>query len=515
MVMIHKTHDHDSRGDNFSQHSTASTGTASLGTKRGTHKAIQNIALGPKQLSRLLVLFGVVYVVCLGWVITRAHGQIAVRNQGYVPYSDAPINYRSEDLSDPVAILQQELNQGKQKLKYEPKFGYLKSVLKLLKVPVDSQTLVFSKTSFQYKKISPEHPRALYFNDDVYVGKVHDGKAIEIVSFDPMQGAIFYLLDEHKVDKPVFQRAELDCTQCHIAAGTRNVPGVLLRSIYPTTTGTQAPASQSYITDQESPIKDRWGGWYVTGKISGLPHMANAVVEDRQTAGQPDQGASIKLVSLSNAFDSSAYLTSQSDVVAHLVLAHQTQMHNLITLTNYKTRMALYAEAARNKSDGSAAGAPLSEAARKQFERPAEQLLRYLLFVNEAPLSVPGGEGVEGSSSYRKEFEARGVRDAEGRSLRDFDLKTRIFRYPCSYLIYSASFDALPEPAKGYVYHRLLEVLSGEDKSGDFSRLSAEDRRAVLEILLATKPGLPAEWEDYARLNHISVHASAKRSRPS
>jgi len=515
MVMIHKTHDHDSRGDNFSQHSTASTGTASLGTKRGTHKAIQNIALGPKQLSRLLVLFGVVYVVCLGWVITRAHGQIAVRNQGYVPYSDAPINYRSEDLSDPVAILQQELNQGKQKLKYEPKFGYLKSVLKLLKVPVDSQTLVFSKTSFQYKKISPEHPRALYFNDDVYVGKVHDGKAIEIVSFDPMQGAIFYLLDEHKVDKPVFQRAELDCTQCHIAAGTHNVPGVLLRSIYPTTTGTQAPASQSYITDQESPIKDRWGGWYVTGKISGLPHMANAVVEDRQTAGQPDQGASIKLVSLSNAFDSSAYLTSQSDVVAHLVLAHQTQMHNLITLTNYKTRMALYAEAARNKSDGSAAGAPLSEAARKQFERPAEQLLRYLLFVNEAPLSVPGGEGVEGSSSYRKEFEARGVRDAEGRSLRDFDLKTRIFRYPCSYLIYSASFDALPEPAKGYVYHRLLEVLSGEDKSGDFSRLSAEDRRAVLEILLATKPGLPAEWEDYARLNHISVHASAKRSRPS
>jgi hypothetical protein len=513
--MIHKTHDHDSRGDNFSQHSTASTGTASLGTKRGTHKAIQNIALGPKQLSRLLVLFGVVYVVCLGWVITRAHGQIAVRNQGYVPYSDAPINYRSEDLSDPVAILQQELNQGKQKLKYEPKFGYLKSVLKLLKVPVDSQTLVFSKTSFQYKKISPEHPRALYFNDDVYVGKVHDGKAIEIVSFDPMQGAIFYLLDEHKVDKPVFQRAELDCTQCHIAAGTHNVPGVLLRSIYPTTTGTQAPASQSYITDQESPIKDRWGGWYVTGKISGLPHMANAVVEDRQTAGQPDQGASIKLVSLSNAFDSSAYLTSQSDVVAHLVLAHQTQMHNLITLTNYKTRMALYAEAARNKSDGSAAGAPLSEAARKQFERPAEQLLRYLLFVNEAPLSVPGGEGVEGSSSYRKEFEARGVRDAEGRSLRDFDLKTRIFRYPCSYLIYSASFDALPEPAKGYVYHRLLEVLSGEDKSGDFSRLSAEDRRAVLEILLATKPGLPAEWEDYARLNHISVHASAKRSRPS
>jgi len=513
--MIHEIDDRASGEGNLSQHNPASTSAPSLSTQRGTRKWQRRLAFGKEQSSRLLVSLVAVSVLCLGWVIARAYGQIAVRNQGYVPYSDAPINYRSEDLSDPVAILQQELNQGKRKLKYEQKFGYLKSVLKLLKVPVDSQTLVFSKTSFQYKKISPEHPRALYFNDDVYVGKVHDGKAIEIVSFDPMQGAIFYLLDEHKVDKPVFQRAELDCTQCHIAAGTRNVPGVLLRSIYPTATGTQALSSQSYITDQESPIKDRWGGWYVTGKIAGLPHMANAVVEDKQTPGQPDQGASIKLVSLPNAFDSSAYLTPQSDVVAHLVLAHQTQMHNLITLTNYKTRLALYAEATKNKSDGLAADAPLSEAARKQFERPAEQLLRYLLFVNEAPLSLPGGEGIEGSSTYQKEFEKRGVRDGKGRSLRDFDLKTRIFRYPCSYLIYSSSFDALPEPAKGYVYHRLLQVLTGQDKSGDFSKLSDEDRRAVLEILLATKPGLPAEWDDYARSNHIPVHGSERHSHPS
>jgi len=513
--MIHETDDHASEDDRLPRHNPASTGASLLSTQRGTRKWRRRLAFGTEQSSRLLVLLVAVSVLCLGWVIARAYGQIAVRNQGYVTYSDAPINYRSEDLSDPVAKLQQELNQGKRKLKYEQKFGYLKSVLKLLKVPVDSQTLVFSKTSFQYKKISPEHPRALYFNDDVYVGKVHDGKAIEIVSFDPMQDAIFYLLDEHKADKPVFQRAELDCTQCHIAAGTRNVPGVLLRSIYPTATGTQALSSQSYITDQESPIKDRWGGWYVTGKIAGLPHMANAVVEDKQTTGLPDQGASTKLVSLPNAFDSSAYLTSQSDVVAHLVLAHQTQMHNLITLTNYKTRLALYAEAAKHHSGSKPADTPLSESARKQFERPAEQLLRYLLFVNEAPLSEPGGEEIEGSSTFQKEFETRGVRDARGRSLREFDLKTRIFRYPCSYLIYSASFDALPEPAKGYVYHRLLEVLCGEDKSGDFSRLSTEDRRAVLEILLATKPGLPAEWEDYARLNHISIHVSATHSRPS
>jgi hypothetical protein len=439
------------------------------------------------------------------WLVMRAYGQIAVRNQGYVPYSDAPINYRSEDLSDPVAKLQQELDQGKATLQYEPAHGYLESVLKLLKVPVDSQTLVFSKTSFQYKKISPEHPRALYFNDDVYVGSVHEGKAIEIISFDPMQGAIFYLLDENKVEQPTFQRAELDCTQCHIASGTRGIPGVLLRSIYPTATGTQAPSSKSYITDQESPFNERWGGWYVTGKFGDQPHMGNAVVDGKQGSLQAGQPASTTLVALSKPFDSSTYLIPESDVVAHLVLAHQTQMHNLITLTNYKTRMAIYAQATRNKNAGIPLDEPLPESAREQFERPAEQLLRYMLFVNEAALPASGSPAIEDSSPFAREFAARGPRDQKGRSLRDFDLKTRIFRYPCSYLIYTESFDALPEPAKGYVYHRLLQVLTGQDQNPDFAKLSTADRRAILEILLATKPGLPEEWIDFAKANHIRI----------
>ncbi len=111
---------------------------------------------------------------------------------------------------------------------------------------------------------------------------------------------------------------------------------------------------------------------------------------------------------------------------------------------------------------------------------------------------------IEGSA-YAREFPARGPRDSRGRSLRDFDLHTRIFRYPCSYLIYSEDFDALPEPAKGLVYSRLLEVLTGNDQSGDFDALSADDRRAVLEILLETKRGLPREWQDYARANHLRV----------
>src|SRR3984885_265496 len=426
-----------------------------------------------------------VLAILAGWAAVPARGQIAVRNQGYVPFSDDPINYRPHEVTDPVAKLQKLLDRGDVKLEYEPKHGYLKSVLERLQIPVNSQTLVFSKTSFQYKKITPQTPRALYFNDDVYVGQVHDGKVLEFVSFDPTQGAIFYILDEHQSDHPVFQRAELDCTQCHVAAGTKGIPGALLRSIYATRTGTQATPSQSFITGQESPLKDRWGGWYVTGTHGSQTHMGNVVVEDKDNPENLDRAAGANVTDLSKWIEPAAYLTGSSDIVAHLVLGHQTQMHNLITLTNYQTRLALYA-AGKN---------PLSDDQRKQYEKPAEELLRYLLFANEARLE----SAVKGDPGFAQEFASRGPRDPQGRSLRDFDLSTRIFKYPCSYLIYSEAFDALPDPAKGYVYHRLLEVLTGRDQSPDFAKLTGEDRRAILEILLATKPGLPDEWKKYRK----------------
>ncbi|HKP79949.1 MAG TPA: hypothetical protein VJU34_12575 [Phenylobacterium sp.] len=438
-----------------------------------------------------------------------ARAQIAVENQGYVPYSDAPIYYRSRPLTDPVALLEREIQAGKARLSYEQDRGYLKSLLKLLKIPVSSQTLVFSKTSFQYPKISPEHPRALYFNDDVYVGSVHQGKALEIISFDPMQGAIFYILDENKVDKPTFQRAELDCTQCHIAASTRGVPGVMLRSVQATASGGLAPRAASFITDQKSPFKERWGGWYVTGQLA-KGSMGNGIVADATPPKDPAAARQIReLTALPPAFAPSAYLTSASDDVALLVLAHQTQMHNLITLTNYQTRLALHALAktGAEPSESAPTLGSLPEATRRQIERPAEQLLRYLLFVDEAPLGGQDARKIIAGSAFAREFSKRGARDSKGRSLRDFDLHDRTFRYPCSYLIYSEAFDALPEPAKGYVLSRLLQILSGQDQTADFAGLPAQDRQAILSILLETKPGLPAEWTAYARSKGLRVAA--------
>jgi len=472
------------------------------GTAAGSHHVVSR--------SRLPVLSLAIALTTM----LPADAQIAVRNQGYIPYSDAPIFYRSGDIDDPVARLQRQIVQGKAKLVYDEKdHGYLKSVLKLLDIPVSSQTLVFSKTSFQYPKISPQHPRALYFNDDVYVGVVHEGKEIEIVSFDARQGAIFYLLHEQKAEKPALERAELDCTQCHIAAGTRGVPGVFVRSVNPTVTGTLVPGAPSFITDQESPFSERWGGWYVTGKLADAS-MANAAATS-EAAGSP-----VTLARLDKTFDPSAYLAPGSDAVALLVLGHQTQMHNLITLTNYRTRIALHAlESQASTAVGSAEGtpaaaadAPLPQNTRRQFERPAEQLLRYLLFSNETPLPNLDAKQIIGSSAFAREFAARGPSDSRGRSLRDFDLSTRIFRYPCSYLIYSEAFDALPEPSKGYIWHRLLQILSGEDEDPDFESLSAQSRRSILEILLETRTGLPQEWHDYARSQGLAVANAIDRS---
>ena len=416
---------------------------------------------------------------------------IVVKNQGFLPFADAPINYRSADVDDPIARLEKQLESGEISLRYEPQHGYLRSVLQALKVPVDSQTLVFSKTSFQYPQINPAAPRALYFNDDIYVGQVQNGKFLEFVSFDPRQGPIFYVIDERESDHPRFERSATDCVQCHVAKSTRGVPGVMLRSVFAKPDGQIAAGSKSFVTGHESPFAERWGGWYVTSAQGATSGISNAAVSGLE---QPEQISKLPIK-----FDPKAYLTGSSDLVALVVLAHQTQMHNFITQTNYKTRLALFADQ-KNRPEG-VAPTEISEKARKQFEAPAEDLVRYLLFADEARPD----SSIVGDTSFAKEFAARGPFDARGRSLRQFDLKTRIFRYPCSYLIYSESFDAIPAPAKEYIFRRLFEVLSGKDQSPAFQSLSQEDRRAVLEILAETKPNLPPEWKQFVEQTKASA----------
>ena len=389
------------------------------------------------------------------------------------------IAYSASAPTDAIARLQRRIDAGEVTLEFEEGRGYLRSLLASLQIPVSSQGLVFSRTSLQLDRIAPWSPRAIYFNDDVYVGFVQGGPILEVASVDPKLGAVFYSLAQDGSTRPKFERESHTCLVCHDSASvTGGVPGLIVRSVIPDRYGYGlGPVGKSVTTDQ-TPLADRWGGWYITGTHGEQRHMGNVIapVLSHEVGNMKSYLATAKLpeggnvTDLRGRLDLDPYLTPHSDLVAMMVIAHQTTVHNLITRAGYEGRVA--------EREGS-----VSEA---RIRAAAEPLVRAMLFVKEAPLSAP----LKGTSGFAEEFVTRGPRDSRGRSLRDFDLQRRVFKYPLSYLIYSESFDALPAAVKDYVYRRLNDVLDGSDTSPDFAHLSADDRRAIREILADTKPPL-------------------------
>lgn len=398
------------------------------------------------------------------------------------------IQYEKGPVSDPVWRLQQRLDSGKEKLSFDENLGWLPDVLRALKVPVESQILNFGKTSFQTPRISPRWPRAIYFNDQVSVGHVHSGDVLELTAVDAKQGVIFYTLEQESAGQPRFVRRN-DCLQCHQNTATLNVPGLMIRSIYPEPSGMPLFHAGGFVTDHHSPFKERWGGWYVTGTSGAQTHLGNAFARDPQRPTELDTSASLNLTSIKERFNAADYLSPHSDIVALLVIEHQARMTNLITRANWETRKALHDRNTMVEALGELTPETAASTARR-IKSACEPLLEYLLFTDEAALTAP----VKGTSGFAEMFAKQGPFDARGRSLRQFDLERRLFRYPCSYLIYSEAFDGLPAEARDYIYRRLWDVLNGKDASASFAQLSAADRQAVREILLATKKGLPDYW---------------------
>lgn len=406
-------------------------------------------------------------------------------------YNQPPVNYANAAVSDPVARLQKKLLAGKVTLEKHGELGYLPSLLKALDIPVSSQTLVFTKTSLQRAMISPKHPRALYFDDETYIGYVQDGDVLEIATTDPNIGTVFYSLDQHD-KKPRIVREIDNCVQCHAGSATREVPGLMLRSVYSDPRGNPILTAGTKLTTHESPFAERYGGWYVTGTHGGFdrqPHLGNVVGKDRDNPDPENPRSGADVTDLSGFFDVKAYLSPHSDVVALTVLAHQAEAHNLMNRANYACKFALRDAEVINKALGRPIG-EMSDSTHRRINSPAEALLRYMLFCDEPPLAAP----LKGTTDFAREFASRGPRDSKGRSLRDLDLQTRTFRYPLSYLIYSKGFDGLPEPTRAYIYRRLGEVLNGKDQDRAFRHLSAEDRAAIAEILRETKPEAVKGW---------------------
>ncbi len=398
-----------------------------------------------------------------------------------IEFESEPVNYNTAPTNDPVVKLQKLLDSGELTLKYDEHYGYLPSVLDALNVPKSSQMLVFSQTSFQLRRIAPSHPRAIYFGDDTYVGWVQDGDVLEMSTVDPQQGAIFYTLDQTEASKPRFIRDRGQCITCHASSRTQAVPGHLVRSVFPDDSGRPLLGSGTYVTDHRSPFEHRWGGWYVSGTHGTMRHMGNTIARDRQNPEELDREAAANLTDLTKLVNVKPYLSPHSDLVALMVLEHQTQMHNYITFANYEARSSQHYDGVMNK----ALDRPdeyQSDTTKRRLDKASEKLVQYLLFAEEFQLTSP----VKGMSEFANEFTSHGIRDTKWRSLREFDLQRRLFKYPCSYLIYSDAFMGLPEPIKQRVYGRMHEVLAEGDQSAEFAHLSAADRQAIREILSDT-----------------------------
>lgn len=394
-------------------------------------------------------------------------------------FEQPPIDYQNAPVHDAVARLVKKIDSGEAQLEYHHQHGYLKSLLDELKVSVSSQTLVFSKTSLQTHRISPDRPRAIYFNDEVYVGYVQRGEVIEIAATDAKQGPTFYSLKQQTEQGPTIVRDKGQCIVCHASSRTQNVPGYLVRSVFPNQAGHPHFGRGTFTTTQSSPFKHRWGGWYVTGTHGEIRHMGNTIFTDDPREDDFEKGAN--RTTLEGLISTKSYLSQHSDLVALMVLEHQTQMHNAITYANFETRQTLHQSQTMNRlleRDME----HLSNSAKRRIASAAENVVAHLLMCEEFELS----SRVKGTSGFAEEFEGSGILDSKQRSLRQLELQTRLFKYPCSYLIYSNSFAGLPDEIRQPVLVRLVEVLSGKDSSGKFNHLSDESKMAIREILVET-----------------------------
>jgi hypothetical protein len=404
--------------------------------------------------------------------------------QGQVIYiEDARTQYTHGVPRDSVAKLQSDLDKGKVQLSFDPRFGYLPALLRALKVSPTSQVVVFSKTSVQKDLISPENPRALYYNDNTYVGYVPEGKALELCTTDPYLGAVYYTILQREVKKPRFFRTVDACLECHADKDFKHLPRHILFSTRCTSDGNVVEGTQPLEASDATSFSRRFGGWYVSGNTGNQEHLGNAFFKSSGPQPTVNRAAPGDVKDLGGLYDTHLTLTPYSDIAALMVLTHQHHVQNQINEVTYRVNSAmaferLYPRAAPiNPTTGH------SDTTNKTIRESCDTLLKALLFADEARLPVP----VSGTSGFRESFEKTGPADRHGRSLRQMDLKSRLFRYRLSYLIYSDSFDAIPVPARRYLFQRLYQILVGRDHDPDYAKLPAAERAAILQILQDTK----------------------------
>ncbi len=388
------------------------------------------------------------------------------------PLRESPHLYWETEATDVFAKLAPRIVGGEVELDDSSPKAYLLDLLAALEVPVASQLWVYSATSLQSGVIRPSNPRALYFNEEVYVGYVPNGK-LEIAAIDPRLGPVFHIFEpDGRNGRPLIQRTER-CMNCHAGRATDQVPGLVAESVIVMEgSGATLKGFRRDQTGHQIPIEDRLGGWHVTGAHAKGGHLGNLTGTskaqgDRRISNPPGR-----------LFSMDPYPIEKSDFLTHLIHEHQLGFHNRVTSAVYRTREALEAGNGR-----------LSPAHGAQLNEHARELIRYILFADEAELPR---NGVEGDPEFKAAFGSRRVPASNGASLRDFDLRTRLFKHRCSYMIYTPGFLEMPPEFLERVWKGMDTVLQPTGGPAEFSYLSASEKQAIRQILRETVEGLPA-----------------------
>lgn len=388
-------------------------------------------------------------------------------------FDQAPHDYWTRPLTDRFTKLKTEMEEGR--IRFDASGGekaYLVQLLTALGIPASSQMLIFSTTSLQLRFITPSNPRALYFNEDVYVGYI-PGARIEIVSVDPDAGSIYYIFDiPRSTEPPRIERANR-CMNCHAAEDTDGVPGLVVKSVLPGVRGGSLDSYRRGITGHAVPMAERFGGWYVTGADKFPNFLGNML---GQYVNQELQKVSLPPGQL---FDFNRYPVATTDVLAQLIHEHQIGFVNRASAATYRTRGLLH------QGQGQ-----LDAAAGEKLDAEAASFARYILFADEVPL--PGG-GVTGDPVYKADF-LKTRRAVQGASLKDFELRTRLFKNRCSYMIESASFRGLPPEFKQRLYRRMSQALDVARPDPEYAYLPAAEKQSIRTLVKASLTDLPAGW---------------------
>mgnify|MGYP006995471386 CR=1 FL=1 len=392
-----------------------------------------------------------------------------------IEFKAAPHDYLQHEPTDRFAGLLKKLRSGEIQLDTTDDKTLLTSLLKALDIPVSSQMLLFSATSLQSEIINPRNARALYFNEDTYVGFVPGGK-IEIISMDPTHAAIFYIFERLQPGGPLPLISRSDkCFNCHAGNATKRVPGLIAESVLPMLSGASLETYRRDEQGHQIPLENRFGGWHLTGGHHLTETHANLMGVTRASSGFTKMP-----VEPGKLWDINRHLLPTSDILPHLVHEHQIGFENRVFHAAYLMRQLV----AEGRGD-------LPMSAKPTVEELANELAQYILFANEAKLPR---QGIDGDPNFIREFQRNQKPLSNGASLKQFDLKTRLFKYRASYMLYTESWQQLPKILKERVYYKMAEGLRDQNPSPDYAHIPAEEKKAIRIILKETLPGLPSWW---------------------